>query len=141
MYCSKSQEREKKNEENPTNQENENGRIRWLAEIITGDPVQSNGAIVRHPQALPAEPHIGAGPKEGGKNRLQMAIRPDYRVGLIGAVQVVDGREEAVPASAENFQRGMRLIAVLHHSDGGGGSGETREKKGEASVGGSACGN
>lgn len=93
--------------------------------MITGDPIQSNGAIIRHTQALAAELNLGGNPKEGSKNSLQMAIGPNYREFLIGFVQVLESREEPIATSADDLQRRMgandSLRRNLRHDDESGG--------------------
>lgn len=108
-----------------TNQKNKKRRVRGQTAVVAGDPVESDGAVVLHTEALPSEPDVGNGAKESGEDGLQVAVPSDDRERVVRTGEGLQGRQER---STNDFERRVGPGLMVWHCagiHGGGGDGET----------------
>lgn len=86
-------------------EEDENRRIRRERPFVAGDPVERDGAVVLGPEALAAEPDVGAGAEEGREDGLDVPVPREQGEGLVGLLEGGEAREEGA-AGAEDLEVG-----------------------------------
>lgn len=101
-------------------QQDEKWRIGGQAAVVAGDPVESHGAAVLRPEALAAEPDVGDGAEEGGKDGFEVAVGGEEGERAVGARQVGEGRQETVACAAEDFEGRVGGGGGSRHGCGGG---------------------
>lgn len=104
---------EQKQKDITTNQKNEKWGIRWQTSVFTRNPVERDGAVVLGSETLTTESDVRNGSEESCKNGLHVAVPSDERERLVRKFQLVEGLQEGVGSSTNDFERrvvGQRLI-------------------------------
>ena len=69
--------------------------------VVTGDPVEGEGAVVGGAEAFAPECHGGERPREGGEDGLDVAVRREDGEGAVGAAEAVEAGEQAAPRAGD----------------------------------------
>lgn len=67
--------------------------------VVSGDPVEGDGAVIFRTEALTAEPDVRDGPEERGENGLHVAVPSEERKWSVRPDQGLERREDRIASS------------------------------------------
>lgn len=102
-----------------TDQQNEDGRIGGEQAVITGNPVEGDGAAIFSPKTLPPESHIGKRAEESGEYGLHVSVPCNHRVGIVRKGEGFESGEEGIASSAYDIDGRVGLGHSGHWGGGG----------------------